>query len=314
MGKYIITSGQNLFDVALHIYGSIEGIIDLMMNNSSLSLSDTLKSGNELLFSDDYIIDAGVVAYYRMNNIVPANGERNVYYKTSDYPLLLEILVDNKEINVSFSISGRGIMEIDWGDNSVIEQVTLQKDTVDIRHFFDNTIPDKRKIRIYGHFSIIETDLSSLKAKDIYAFQPLSDERLILDSSRTSLMFLSLFRDLLKLNLQNGQFGSLMPLVECKNLMEVNLSDTKLKKESIDQYLIALAVKHHGRRNCTITLTTEPTGEFKEPDRDENSDYKIMSGMEAIWLLCNEPSWNEGGYWKFNINNKIYTSGNGQDN
>lgn len=314
MGKYIVTSGQNLFDAALHIYGSIEGIIDLMMNNSGLSLSGTLKSGDELLFSDDYIIDAGVVACYRMNNIVPANGERNVYYKTSNYPLLIEILVDNKDINVSFSISGRGIMEIDWGDNSVIEKVALQKDQLNIRHFFDNTIPDKRKIRIYGDFPVIDTDLSGLGAKEIYVYRPLSCERLILDSSRTNLMFLSLFGDLLKLSLQDGQFGSLMPLVECKNLMEINLSGTKLKKESVDQYLIALVERHHGRRNCTITLTAGPTGEYREPARDENSDYRITSGMEAVWLLCNEPSWNEGGYWKFNINDKIYTSGNGQDN
>jgi hypothetical protein len=36
MGKYTVTGRQNLFDIALHLYGSIEGIIDLMMSNTSL--------------------------------------------------------------------------------------------------------------------------------------------------------------------------------------------------------------------------------------------------------------------------------------
>jgi hypothetical protein len=29
MGKYRVIAGQNLYDIALHIYGSIEGIVDL---------------------------------------------------------------------------------------------------------------------------------------------------------------------------------------------------------------------------------------------------------------------------------------------
>ena len=31
MGKYIVTNGQNIYDISLHLYGSIEGIVDLMM-------------------------------------------------------------------------------------------------------------------------------------------------------------------------------------------------------------------------------------------------------------------------------------------
>ena len=29
MGKYRVIAGQNLYDIALHIYGSIEGIVDM---------------------------------------------------------------------------------------------------------------------------------------------------------------------------------------------------------------------------------------------------------------------------------------------
>ncbi|MBF0648616.1 hypothetical protein IR083_07275 [Dysgonomonas sp. GY75] len=314
MGKYIVTTGQNLFDVALHIYGSIEGIIDLMMNNPDLSLAGTLKAGDELSYSDGYVIDAGVVAYYKANHIIPANGERRVYYKTSSYPLLVEVLIENTETNVSFRISGNGNMEIDWGDNSGMEPVSLEYKSRDIYHAFDNTIPDKRKIRLYGDFSIYEINLSSLNARDIHVFRPVYCEKLVLNSLSIDILFIALFPDLLKLDLQGIRTETLLPLIECRNLMEINLSGAKLKTEQVDEYLFTLVQKHYGRRSCRVTLTSEPSGEYREPGRDENSKYVITSGMEAVWLLCNEPSWNEGGSWNFNINGKTYTAEHGQDN
>ncbi len=86
MGKYTVTAGQNLYDVALHIYGSIEGITDLMICNPALSLDDTLASGQELSYSDDTVIDADVVAWYRNQGITPSGGERNIYPKTLPFP------------------------------------------------------------------------------------------------------------------------------------------------------------------------------------------------------------------------------------
>ena len=50
MGRYRVIAGQNIFDVALHLYGSIEGIVDLMMNNADLSLATVLTVGQELVY------------------------------------------------------------------------------------------------------------------------------------------------------------------------------------------------------------------------------------------------------------------------
>ena len=63
MGRYKVIAGQNIYDVALHLYGSIEGIVDLMMCNTDLSLDTTLKVGDELIYSDDFVINADVVDY-----------------------------------------------------------------------------------------------------------------------------------------------------------------------------------------------------------------------------------------------------------
>ena len=48
MGSYRVVAGQNIYDVALHLYGSVEGIVDLLVNNPALSLETELCSGQEL--------------------------------------------------------------------------------------------------------------------------------------------------------------------------------------------------------------------------------------------------------------------------
>ena len=81
MAEYIVKTGQNLFDIALSLYGSIEGIIDLFACNKTLSIDSEIKDGDILLYTPDYIEDSTVVQYYKNNMIVPANQIGNIYYK-----------------------------------------------------------------------------------------------------------------------------------------------------------------------------------------------------------------------------------------
>ena len=97
MGNYTITTGQNLYDIAMHIHGSIEGIVDLMINNSELSLDDKLQAGAQLIYTDEYVINGDIVAYNTSHMTIPASGEQHVYYKSSDYPQILELILDNKK-------------------------------------------------------------------------------------------------------------------------------------------------------------------------------------------------------------------------
>lgn len=61
MGSYRVVAGQNIYDVALHLYGSVEGIVDLLVNNPALSLETELCSGQELTYTDGFVINADVV-------------------------------------------------------------------------------------------------------------------------------------------------------------------------------------------------------------------------------------------------------------
>ncbi|MDR1718060.1 MAG: hypothetical protein LBS20_19660 [Prevotella sp.] len=308
MGKYTVTSGQNLFDISMHIYGSIEGIVDLMMNNSGLSLADELKAGDELVFTDDFIINKDVVSYFRMNNLTPANGERQVYFKEPSYPLKVIIRMNNRMTSTAFSISGNGIMEIDWGDNSPIETMHLNTENRIAEHFFSNRTASRRKVCLYGDFTIKGIDLSLCKTELLMLLSPVSIEKLTLKEASVDIGFFHLLDDTYDINLCGLKAGSLLPLLNCKKLMTLDLTDADIPRRILDEYLIQLVKQHYGRRNATITFTTMPSGEYKEPERDETGNYILSSGMEAIWVIVNEPAWNEGGYWKFIINGQTYTN------
>jgi hypothetical protein len=307
MGKYTVTAGQNLFDVALHIYGSIEGVTDLMMNNVFLSLAAGLKAGDELEFTDGFVINPAIVATFRMNGTVPANGERQVYHKETTLPKVFKLQLNSAQTSAGFAVSGNGKMEIDWGDNSPMEPLTLSNTRQSISHSFDSVLAGRRNITVYGDFSIQEIDWTDLQAIALFLFRPVAVEKFILKNSRANLAFMPLIKEVYEINLSGLKTASLLPLLENRNILSLDLSNTNIKGESIDRYLIELVRQHGNRRSCTLILTEPPSGEYKEPERDENGHYLLSSGMEAVWVLCNEPAWNEAGCWKFIIGDAVYT-------
>ena len=289
MGKYRVVAGQNIYDVALYLYGSIEGVVDLLINNPDLSFATTLTAGRELVYTDDFVIRADVVAYNGLHGIVPANGERHVYPKTFTLPLAVVLSLAAGIITVQSAVSGAGQLEID----------TLT---------FDTTARDRRRIRWLTDACFRRTDWSGLKPRSLVLVQTLPVEELTLTHATLSLESLRLLSGTYSLNLSNCALADLAPLAECRELMTLDLSAARLKPTVIDHYLTTL-VEHYGdRRNCTVILPTAPTGTYREPDRDtETGRYRIASGMEAVWVILHEEAWNEGGAWKFIIDDITYT-------
>ena len=308
MGRYRVTAGQNLYDVALHIYGSIEGIVDLMMCNTDLSLDDNLRVDKELIYSDDFIINADVVAYNEMHGIVPSNGEHHVYPKYFTKPLAAVCSLSPEVLSVKCSVSGVGTVEIDWGDNSDVEIVTLTDKPQALSHIFDSKIRKRRRIRWFTDAYFKQTDWSGLQPTSIVVLQQIYVEELTIKFATLTLDSLQMVSGIYSLNLSGLACGNLKPLIECRELMELNLTDANVKPSVLDEYLIALVERYGNRRNCTVTLTTEPLGVYREPKLNvDTGRYEISSGMEAIWVITHEESWNEGGKWRFIINDKEYS-------
>ena len=308
MGKYRVIAGQNLYDIALHIYGSIEGIVDLMMCNTDLSLDTTLKVGDELIYSDDFIINADVVAYNEMHGIVPSNGEHHVYPKVFTKPLAVAFSLPTQTLSVQCSVSGVGSLEIDWGDNSNTEVVTLSDKPQLLKHIFDNKVRKRRRIRWFTDAYFKQVNWSGLQPTSVVILRPLPIEELTIKDATLTLDSLQMVTGIYSLNLSGLTSGNLKPLVESRKLMTLNLTDARIKPTVLDEWLIAMVERYGNRRNCELTLTAVPTGTYQEPARNaDTGKYIITSGMEAIWVITHEESWNEGGKWRFIINDKEYS-------
>ena len=290
MGIYKTTYGQSLYDVALHIYGSVEGITDLLVSNENLSLDTKIQSGTELFFTDGYIINREVVAYYNTHNIRPSTGERVVYPKSPTLTKTIEIYVSEKLLSGSFTISGSGMIEIDWGDNFDIERLELADNTKSLTHIFNNKKRRRRKITFYMQCALKSLDFSGLYPLSFYILRPIYIERFTLKNMTLSVESLPLFRGIFRLILDKVETEDLTPLIELKELMELSLIGHVYTQPTIDAYLVGLVENYEQRRNCRVEMITEPS----------------PIGMEAINTIINEPAWNEGGLWEFVINGKSY--------
>lgn len=189
MGKYTVTAGQHIYDVALHLTGSIEGVVDLLICNPALSLETQLQKGDVLEYSDDFVINADVVARYRSAGIVPAGGERSVYPKLFGFPLQAELRIDPQRLSASFILSGTGTLQIDWGDNSAVETIRPGKTPQRFSHRFDNKISERRCIRLYGDFAAGLLDVSLMEDAEMRLIKPLSVDEFIWQNSAAGLCF-----------------------------------------------------------------------------------------------------------------------------
>lgn len=306
MGKYTVTAGQNIYDIALYLYGALEGLLDLFINNPSLSYSNELNIGDELTYTDEFIVNEDIVSYNKRHNITPANGERHIYFK-ENRNIFLEAYISNLKNSTSLSFSGEGMVIIDWGDNTELEKVILDRSVKEIQHYFNNTIFEHRKIRLCGEVKFRFLDLSNLEAEDIYLLKPLYTEKFVLHDAGLNIEFIKLLESCYQSDLTGTKPQSLLPLLRLRRLMFLKLDDIHIKPSAIDEYLIGLVKQYGDRKNCHISLTISPTGIYKEPAKDINGNYILTSGMEAIWIILHEPSWNEGGDWEFIINGKTYT-------
>ena len=308
METYKVINNQNIFDVAIDIYGSIEGIFDLLISNPDLSFDSKLYDGQTLLWDKDFVINSSIVSSLHTDNAIPINGERNVYYKNIEVDLKCVIQMGESASDISLNLSGDGEMIIDWGDNSEIQTIQLQPTLQLYQHYFDNEA-DVRTIRLYGDFNIKTWNMSTIHGL-VLPTQPIIVDEVIISKNIVPLHGLFLFNGIYYVKIND------IPITDLSPIKNMSLSYLELKgisyssEDVLNDYLKYLAKHNNQRRNCNVVIDTQPSGEYKEPDKDENGSYLITSGMEAIYVITHEAAWNESGPWIFNINGTIYQYNN----
>ena len=289
MATYKVTTNQNLFDVALLLYGSIEGLFDLLISNEWLDMETDLQSGMELEYHDYFVVNDGIKSAMSDKNLIPSNRERHVYLKHPAEDLVFLCDVDAEADSASFVVSGSGKMLIDWGDNTDLETVQLTVAQQTVEHYFDN-VTEKRRIKVYGDFQIIKLDTSKLGGA-LMLMRPMIVDEYASHANSYPLQGLFLFDDTVSVDLSGCGIDNLLPIADMSlqilDLRNVTFADISV----LDDYLQYIVENYGSRRNCTVYLSSEPT----------------EKGMTAIETILGEDAWNEAGNWVFNINDKIYT-------
>lgn len=298
MAKYVVKPNQNLFDVALHLYGSIEGIFDLLISNPGLNMTSELSYGQKIEYHESFVLNPSIVNEFENQNITPSTGARKVYFKRPDEDLVFLVGVNPDLVFTSFNASGEGTMIIDWGDNSPLEYVELNVLSQTISHYFDNEV-EIRRIKIYGDtntLKFIHLDTTSLGGALLLCKSVIVDEYTC-HGQGYSLAGLALMQGTYKVDLQKEAISDLLPIGDM-SLQELNLSDVYFVSDDVlDDYLEYIVSHYEERRPCTVYLTSEPS----------------ERGYAAIETILNEPEWNVSDTWKFYINEQLYQSINGTD-
>lgn len=190
MNQYRVRSGQNIYDIALTLYGSVEGVFDLLASNDWLSMETILTYGMVLNYHEEFIINPSVVTWFQDKNILVKNGEH--YYKNVNIGQLIfnhikqehQNIYDNTqslspdERNTIWSDISRPRMVIhqqgrlstiklqlkadthfiiDWGDYSEAEIIDASE-VFELEHCYKGS--GKHIITIYGDFECHILDLS----------------------------------------------------------------------------------------------------------------------------------------------------------
>lgn len=296
MAIYTVKPNQNLFDVALHLYGNIEGLFDLLISNPELNMTSELVYGQELVYHEDFVLNESVVSEFKKQGLIPSSGARKVYFKHPEEDLIFLVGVNADMAFTTFKASGEGVMMIDWGDNTPLEYIQLTVSVQSIEHYFDNET-EKRRIKIYGDTStlkFIHLDTTGLGGALILCKPVIVDEYACTNRGY-SLLGLSMFEGTYKIDLHSTTIDSLLPIGDM-SLQELDLTGVRfLHDNTIDDYLEYIVAHYEDRRPCTVRLTTEPSDK----------------GYAAINTILNEPEWNISDTWKFYINNQLYQPDNG---
>lgn len=294
MATYKVQNDQNLFDVAIYLYGTIEGLYDLLISNPTINMAEDLRPGTELEYHESFVINSGIASKLQEDNAV-VNNERVVYHKDIEEDLVAVIKVPANLDIAQFSISGDGVMSVDWGDNSSIEKIELTTHQSLVSHYFDNTV-DERRIRIFGNFNIIRLDISRL-AGDLYLTKPIVIDEFVCHSNDNLLSSLFLFKDTYLIDLEGMVVNDLSPIYDM-SLSNLNLMGVQFQNPDIlNDYLVYVRQNYGARRACKVYLNTTPSQE----------------GLKAINEILSEEEWNTPDAWEFHINGKLYTIDNGAD-
>ena len=283
MATYKVQPNQNIFDISLQLYGTIEGIFDLLITNTWLDMDMDLEAGQEIEYHEDFVLNKSIVTQLSEDGIVPSNGERHVYYKRPTEELFAVCDIDASLEVVSFVAGGEGVLIVDWGDNADLEYFQLSHTNATITHYFNSDV-EKRRVKLYGDIKLTYLNTTNLSGSMIIT-RPIVVDEYVCYSNGCDLTGLLLFKDTYSVDLKKSTVSDLQPIGDMY-LQELNLTQVLFTDSDVVSKYLNYVIQHYGtRRGCTVHL-------------DSVSDAEL----EAIYKIVGEEEWNTHTAWRFLIN------------
>lgn len=209
METYITKSGQNIFDIALTVHGSVEGMFDLLYSNDWLTLNTPLKAGMKINYHKNFSINSNLSEWIAKNGVGVKNGHRkdehasiqSIYllwlnsYHPDEYDELMLMTENSRnahlrkfgkpriiisqsgvECNITTWLYPNTYMVIDWGDNSAPQFVENTDMAVELSHGYQGS--GKHEIRLYGNFNLYMLDLSEINGT-YYVTEPVYADEVV---------------------------------------------------------------------------------------------------------------------------------------
>lgn len=192
MAQYKVRTGQNIYDVALTLYGSVEGIFSLLASNDWLTMETKLTYGMVIEYSENLAINNDIVLWLRENNIVVKNGEhiynhleiedfiqqhihslhpnisnellqmspdeQNMYWESLYTPRMV-IQQQGQTSTIRLILSNDTHLIIDWGDYSD-PQIIEGSQEQEVEHCYKGS--GNHLITLYGDFECKMLDFTEL--------------------------------------------------------------------------------------------------------------------------------------------------------
>lgn len=292
---YIVTENQTIYDVAIDIHGTIDGISDILVNNPNISIDSEMYGGLKIIYTSGQTIEQDVVEQLDAMGIIPVNPVRYVYPKKHIDGKVIDIYSSNDDAIFSFKKSGyNSSIYIDWGDDTDIEKISPCTDFVYHQFNLTDNIYKDRRIRIYTDKDNNSDDLNLVfedsNHYEVILYQNIKASSFTDSSSLISVDFLRLFSGIKKLSLENTYATDLTPISKIESLIDINLPSKNIKPSSLDALFLGIINNYGQRMPATININVKPTGEYREPQRlggknliidsEKFNDYSTSSSFE----------------------------------
>lgn len=210
MEKYTARSGENIFDIALTLCGSVEGVFMLLAANPELSVNTEIRHGMEILYEPSYILNNEVKKWLDDNGVRVRNGNHVYRHIQTPDSIMESIEAHNAKILKYASQKWPGVWDGENVDHSNILNYKSFMRYIRLNYIGSGATDLEVYAYNMAYFGTLPQPESAL-------IRPSKDEAALMENELTQAKLLIL---------QKGKYASLTANINGNTSMTIDWGDT----------------------------------------------------------------------------------------